>query len=89
MERAFRYGELLKTDSDAAELFAKSKKKFETYNAKINTELKETESLILTARDSAVSAKERAVFSGCFMITRSISTKRIRFISNKQSQFFQ
>jgi methyl-accepting chemotaxis protein len=87
MERAFRYGELLKTDSDAAELFAKSKKKFETYNAKINTELKETESLILTARDSAVSAKERAVFQDAYDHTVNIDKAHKIYFEQTESIF--
>ncbi|NKB22644.1 MAG: HAMP domain-containing protein [Alphaproteobacteria bacterium] len=66
MERAFRYGETLNTDSHAAELFDKSKKKFEQYNAKINKELKATEALILKARDASHTAKEKAAFQDAY-----------------------
>jgi methyl-accepting chemotaxis protein len=66
MERAFRYGEILKTDSHAGELFEKSRKKFEQYDVQINKELKETEALILTARDATSTAKERAVFQDAY-----------------------
>tara|TARA_B100000676_G_scaffold313504_1_gene395706 strand:+ start:3724 stop:5631 length:1908 start_codon:yes stop_codon:yes gene_type:complete len=72
MERAFRYGETLKTDSHAAVAFEKSKKQFEKYDVKINKELKDAEALILKARDTSHTQKERDAFQNAYDQTLKI-----------------
>jgi len=87
MERAFRYGELLKTDSHAAELFGKSKKKFEAYNFKINKELKQAEALIAKARDTSHTAKDKLAFREAFEKTQKIEKAHHTFFENAKAIF--
>jgi len=87
MERAFRYGELLKTDSRAAELFGKSKKKFEAYNTKINKELKDAEALIAKARDTAHTAKEKALFQAALDTTVEIDKAHHNYFEQTEAIF--
>jgi methyl-accepting chemotaxis protein len=87
MERAFRYGELLKTDTHAAELFEKSKKEFEQYNTKINKELKETEGLILKARDTSHSATERSAFQEAYDHTVKIDKSHKTYFEKTENIF--
>ncbi len=87
MEHAFRYGELLKTDSHAAELFGKSKKKFEEYNAKINKELKAAEALIAKARDTSHTAKEKAAFQKVFDTTVKIDKAHHQYFEKTEAIF--
>ena len=72
MEKAFRYGDAMKTDSHAAELFEKSANEFEKLNVKITGELKAAEKLMTDARDHAANDAERSMFAKAYDTTVKI-----------------